>query len=138
MYNEVYQLKRAPAVEPCDTEMAKNICEEILDSVKECLCCRWDHTQLMEEPGWKIHPAPLGWTLVQNPAKDHATYDPFRHIKEGSCEAGTCCGLRCPQAGIGGWPSSKTKRGIELLHQPRSLVIGELRQSRSQRWVKKS
>ena len=41
VYNEVYQLKRAPAVEPCDTEMADNTCQEILDSVKECLCCRW-------------------------------------------------------------------------------------------------
>ena len=51
VYNELYQLKRAPGVEPCDVEMVKNILQEMLDSVKEHLCCRQDHAQLMEELG---------------------------------------------------------------------------------------
>ena len=51
VYNEVDQFKGAPGAEPCDVEMAENICQEILNSIKEHLYHRQEHTQPMEEPG---------------------------------------------------------------------------------------
>ena len=51
VYNEVYQLKRAPGAEPCNVEMVVNIHQEILGSIKEHLHHRRDYAQLMEEPG---------------------------------------------------------------------------------------
>ena len=51
VYNEVYQLKRAPGVNPCDAEMVENIHKAILNSVEEHLQHRWECTQPEEEPG---------------------------------------------------------------------------------------
>ena len=37
LYQEVYQLKKAPGTVPRDPEEAEKTCQEILDSLKECL-----------------------------------------------------------------------------------------------------
>ena len=35
IYNELYQLKRAPGVNPCDAVIAEDVHQEIRNSVKE-------------------------------------------------------------------------------------------------------
>ena len=52
IYNDIYQLQRSPWRSPCDDETGEKICQEILDSIKECLWCRWVPTQPEEEPMW--------------------------------------------------------------------------------------
>ena len=42
IYNEVYQLQRLPSRSPCDGEAEEQVCQEIQESIKECLQCRWD------------------------------------------------------------------------------------------------
>ena len=37
IYHDVYQLQRLPGKSPCDEEMEECLCQEILDSIKECL-----------------------------------------------------------------------------------------------------
>ena len=86
IYNKVYQLKRAPGVNPCDMETVGNICQEILDSIKEYLCHREDHAQPTEEPGQRSTS-----TSRPDPQSNYqqgvcVTYDHFRDLKEGSCE----------------------------------------------------
>ena len=52
VYNEVYQLKRVPGVEPCNAETVEYIHQEIHPSIKECLHSQVGlHAQLMQEPG---------------------------------------------------------------------------------------
>ena len=86
VYNNMYQLKRASRAEPCNTEMAENICQEIFNSVKECLWHRWGPTQPEEEPEWgspsasRLDPQSEFWQRIS------ATYKHFRDLKEGSCE----------------------------------------------------
>ena len=46
IYNDVYQLQRLPRRSPFDEEREGRICQEILDSVKECL---W-HRQVPAQP----------------------------------------------------------------------------------------
>ena len=51
VYNEVSQLKRVPGMNPNGVEMAENIHQEILNSVKEYLHHRQERAQLEEGPG---------------------------------------------------------------------------------------
>ena len=37
VYNDVYQLWRSPSKSPSDVEMEESVCQEILNSIKECL-----------------------------------------------------------------------------------------------------
>ena len=50
LYQEVYQLKRAPGMVLCDLEMEEENHWEILDSLKEHLQCRWGSALPEEEP----------------------------------------------------------------------------------------
>ena len=86
VYNEVYQLKRVPSMNPCDVEMAENIWQEILNSVKEHLWHRWECAQLEEESGQGATSAsrPDPWSKFQQ--RVHATYDHFWDLTEGSCK----------------------------------------------------
>ena len=43
LYPEVYQLKMASRMVLCDLELTGEICQEIFDSLKECLQCRGVH-----------------------------------------------------------------------------------------------
>ena len=86
MYNKGYQLKRVPGAEPCDMEMAENICQEILDSIKKLLHHKQDHAQLMEEPGQRPTGTSRPDPQSEFQQKTHAAYDHFRDIKEGSCK----------------------------------------------------
>ena len=83
VYNEVYQLKRVSGAEPCDGEMAENIHQDILNSVKECLHHRQDNAQPMEEINQRSNGTsrPDPWSEFQ--WKDHATYDHFWDTKRG-------------------------------------------------------
>ena len=49
IYNDVYQLKRLPGESPCDNATVENICQSILESVKEHLWHRWECTKLPEQ-----------------------------------------------------------------------------------------
>ena len=86
VYNEVYQLWRSPSKSPCDAETEESICQEILESVKECLQFRQDHAQLEE----RLRQSPAGASRPDPQAefhdKMHATYDHFKDVREGSCE----------------------------------------------------
>ena len=86
VYNKVYQLKRAPGMNPCNVEMAENICQEILDSIKEQLCCRWDHARPKEEPGQISTSTSRPDPLSEFQQMVCATYNHFRDLKEGSCK----------------------------------------------------
>ena len=86
IYNEMYQLKRAPSVNPCDVEMAEGVHQEILNSVKECLLHRWEFTWLEEEPGWGSASTSRPDPQSEFQQRVCATYNHFRDLKEGSCK----------------------------------------------------
>ena len=77
LYCNVYQLRRLLGKMVCNDEMEAHICQEILDSVKECLQCKQLSTLLGEEPGQN----PAGIPRLNPQAKFHtrncATYDRF-------------------------------------------------------------
>ena len=56
LYHNVYQLRRLPWRMLCDEEMEACICQEILDSVKECLQCK----QLSALSGEELRWSPAG------------------------------------------------------------------------------
>ena len=70
----------------CDEEMDAHIHQEILDSVKECLQCKWHSALPGEEPRW--HPAGIPRLDPQAKfhARNYATYDRFMDVKQDSCE----------------------------------------------------
>ena len=86
VYNEVYQLKIGPEAEPCEVEIAGNIYQEILHSIKECLHCRWGPAQWMEAPGQRSTSTPWQppWSEFQQRVCE--TYNNFWDLKEGSCK----------------------------------------------------
>ena len=49
IYNEVYQLQRLPRRSLCNGETEEQVCQEILDSIKECLWHRQGPMQLEGE-----------------------------------------------------------------------------------------
>ena len=81
IYNDVYQLRKLLGESSCDDAMAKKICQSILESVKECLWCRWEHAQL-----------PGQWGSTRTPRSDPplefqtGTCAPYKHIKPDSYE----------------------------------------------------
>ena len=87
LYHDVYQLWRLLGKILCDEETEACIHQEILDSVKECLPCKWLSTLPGEEPRWSPADASLG----SNPqakfnARNCATYDRFMDVKWDSCK----------------------------------------------------
>ena len=65
LYQDVYQLKRAPRVVPCDLETEEEVCREILDSLKECLWHRWGSALPEEEPRQGLSGAKTHRTTAQ-------------------------------------------------------------------------
>ena len=86
VYNDTYQLQRLPSKSPCDVEMEERVCQEILNSVKEHLQCRWECAQ--PEERLRQSSAGTSWPDPQDKFQDrvHTIYNHFRDLKEGSCE----------------------------------------------------
>ena len=86
LYHNVYQLQRLPGNMLCNENMEACICQEILDSVKECLQCRQFSALLGEEP----RQSPAGIPRLDPQAKFHTrnctTYDRFMDVKQDSCK----------------------------------------------------
>ena len=84
-YCDMYQLWRLLGELPCDDETEEVLCQEILDSIKECLWCMGVPTLLGE--GLSQYPAGTSWCNPQTnySARIHATYDRFKNIKWDSC-----------------------------------------------------
>ena len=49
VYNDVYQLWRSPGKSLCNAETEERTCQDILDSVKECLQCRITPSQRRDQ-----------------------------------------------------------------------------------------
>ena len=86
IYQDVYQQWRSPVKLLCDGETEELLCQEILDSIKECLQCKWVPTLLGEE--LSHHPTS---TSRCDPQADYSaqncdTYDQFKDMTQGSCE----------------------------------------------------
>ena len=77
VYNDMYQLWRSPSKSPCNAEMEESICQEILDSVRECLQHRQDQAQPEERPRWSPASTSKPDPQVEFWDKMHATYDHF-------------------------------------------------------------
>ena len=86
VYNDMYQLQRSPGKCPCDVVMEERTCHEILDSIKECLLCRWDCAQPEEGPRWSSNGASRPDLLAKFQDRMCATYDHFKDLREESCE----------------------------------------------------
>ena len=87
LYQEVYQLKRAPRVVLCSQKMAEEIHLEILDMLKEHLHCRWGPALLAEE--WRQALTGIRTTRMPAQAEFHAwmqaTYDHYKNMWQDSC-----------------------------------------------------
>ena len=86
IYWVVYQLQRAPGELPCNEETEELLCQEILDSIQECLWHKQVPTLLGEGSSW--HPTR---TLRCDPQADYsaqncATYNQCKDMMWGSCE----------------------------------------------------
>ena len=81
IYHDMYQLQRLHGKMFCDEEMEKYICQEILDSVKEHLWCRWVPRWLGEEPQWNPAGIPRLDCQADYSIRNHATYDRFGDVK---------------------------------------------------------
>ena len=84
IYQDVYQLQWLPGKMPCNVETEEQLCQEILDSVKECLWHKWDPT-LQEELRCPTS------TLRHDPQADystqtHANYGWLKDMTWGSCQ----------------------------------------------------
>ena len=75
IYNDIYQMRRSPRRSPCNEEAGERIHQEILDTIKEGLWCRWVSAQPDEE--LKQTPTGPSKTDAQTEfqAKAHATYN---------------------------------------------------------------
>ena len=82
VYNDLYQLWRSPSKSPCDVEMEKSVCQEILKCIKKCLWHRQGHTQ----PEERLRQSPASdsrpdlWAKFQD--RVCTMYDHFRDLKE--------------------------------------------------------
>ena len=66
--------------------MEEHLHQEVLDSVKECLWCKWIPVLLREELSWHPTSAPRHNPQADYSTRNHATYDRFRNMKRDSCE----------------------------------------------------
>ena len=89
VYNDVYQLWRSPQKSPFEAKMEESVCQEILNSIKECL---W-HRQESDQPQGRLGQSPASasrpdlWAKFQDSVC--AMYDHFRDLKEGALVAAT-------------------------------------------------
>ena len=86
IYCDVYQLQQLLGKSPCDAETEVHLCQEILDSIKECLWHRWDPT--LPEERLSQHPTS---TPRNDPQADYsawncAYYDQLKDTMWSSCE----------------------------------------------------
>ena len=86
LYCDVYQLQRLLGKILCDKEMGACICQEILDSVKEHLWCKWLSTLLGADPRQSQTDIPRLDLQVEFNARNCATYDRFMDVKWDSCK----------------------------------------------------
>ena len=86
VYNEVYQLQRAPNKSPWDVEAEEKICQKILNSVKECLQHMSDHAQPEEKQRQSSVSTSRPDPQAEYQDREHATYDHYKNLKEGSCK----------------------------------------------------
>ena len=121
MYNEVYQLKRVPGAEPCDTEMVENMkrsYEEALTvAIKEYLPSQVEPCPAMwRTPRFKNSSVgPLGQTMLRSKVKnirmtliDQKHYEPPLEDSNNWVLWQRCpsCGPRCPLACVGSHQAS--------------------------------
>ena len=71
---------------PCDEETGERICQDILDSVKECLWHRQVPAQLEEEPKWSPTNTSKMDAQAELQARTHATYDHYKNMLQDSCK----------------------------------------------------
>ena len=86
IYNEVYQLQRLPSRSPCHGETEEQVCQEILDSIKECLWHRWGPAQLDKESKWSPTGNTKRDTKAVFQARTHAINDHFKNMQKDSCK----------------------------------------------------
>ena len=86
IYHDMNQLQKLPGEMLCDEEREAHICQEILDSVKECLWHKQFPALLVEEPRSSPASIPRLDPQTKYNAWNYATYDRFRDVKQGSCE----------------------------------------------------
>ena len=86
IYWDVYQLWRSTGELPCDGEKEEILQQEILDSIKECLQCKWVPTPPGKEPSWCPADIPRLDPKAEYSAQNCNTYDWFKDIKWGPCE----------------------------------------------------
>ena len=71
---------------PYDEEMEELLCQEILDSVKEHLQCRWVPTLPEEELSWHSASTPRHDPQSNHSTRNCAIYCRFRNMKRDSCK----------------------------------------------------
>ena len=85
IYNEVYQLWKLPGRSPCDKETGERICQEILDSIKECL---W-HRPGSHMAGGRAEAEPYQYlktdAQAEFQARTCATYNHYKNMQQDSC-----------------------------------------------------
>ena len=86
VYNDVYQLWRSPSKSPCDVEVEKRTHQDILDSIKEHLWHRWDHTQPEEGLRWSSGGASRPDQQAEFWDQMLTMYDHYKDLTEGSCK----------------------------------------------------
>ena len=78
IYWDIYQLWSLPGKTPCVVETEEHLCQEILDSIKECLQCKWDPT-LPEELRCPTS-TPRHHPQADYSAQNHANYDQLKDM----------------------------------------------------------
>ena len=85
IFSEVYQLQRLPGRSPCNGE-TEQVCQEILDSIKEHLQHRWVPAQLEEEPKQSPTSTSKKDTQAKFKARTCATYHHFKNMQQDTCK----------------------------------------------------
>ena len=75
LYCDVYQLQRLLGKIYCDMETEACICQEIMDSVKECIWHEWPSALPEAELRWSPANIPRLDSQVEFNTRNHATYD---------------------------------------------------------------
>ena len=82
----LYQLQMLPGTNPCDAETEERVCQEILDSIKECLWHRQDCAQPEEELRQNSTSTSRPDPQAEYRDRMHSMYDHYKDLKERSCK----------------------------------------------------
>ena len=150
LYHNVYQLWRLPGRMFCDEETEACICQEILDSVKECLWCKQLSALLGEEPGQSPPNVPRLNPQAEFNTRNYATYDSFMDVKQISCEVALAIARdahqwswwprHCWRIKLRGWaiPSATVADALEVADAQAATSEGDPRlwiiEPKSPRW----